>query len=129
MRGKGSKDHSRKWFYQAICFCSQRCFLLEVASFFEIAIAMAFEYFAQQKVDIAIIETGLGGRLDSTNIILPELSVITNIGLDHTQFLGDTLDKIAFEKSKAISDKCTEIAELKSKVTYLKGIRCYNFTC
>lgn len=72
------------------------------ASFFEIAIAMAFEYFAQQKVDIAIIETGLGGRLDSTNIILPELSVITNIGLDHTQFLGDTLDKIAFEKAGII---------------------------
>ncbi len=72
------------------------------SSFFEIAIAMAFEYFAQQKVDIAIIETGLGGRLDSTNIILPELSVITNIGLDHTQFLGDTLDKIAFEKAGII---------------------------
>lgn len=72
------------------------------ASFFEIAIAMAFEYFAQQKVDIAIIETGLGGRLDSTNIILPELSVITNIGLDHTQFLGDTLAKIAFEKAGII---------------------------
>ncbi|MDH1884131.1 bifunctional folylpolyglutamate synthase/dihydrofolate synthase [Empedobacter sp. GD03797] len=72
------------------------------ASFFEIAIAMAFEYFAQQNVDIAIIETGLGGRLDSTNIILPELSVITNIGLDHTQFLGDTLDKIAFEKAGII---------------------------
>ena len=72
------------------------------ASFFEIAIAMAFEYFAQQKVDIAIIETGLGGRLDSTNIILPDLSVITNIGLDHTQFLGDTLDKIAFEKAGII---------------------------
>lgn len=72
------------------------------ASFFEIAIAMAFEYFAQQKVDIAIIETGLGGRLDSTNIILPELSVITNIGLDHTHFLGDTLDKIAFEKAGII---------------------------
>ncbi|MGU9938607.1 bifunctional folylpolyglutamate synthase/dihydrofolate synthase [Empedobacter brevis] len=72
------------------------------ASFFEIAIAMAFEYFAQQKVDIAIIETGLGGRLDSTNIILPELSIITNIGLDHTQFLGDTLDKIALEKAGII---------------------------
>ncbi|WP_413532868.1 bifunctional folylpolyglutamate synthase/dihydrofolate synthase [Empedobacter brevis] len=72
------------------------------ASFFEIAIAMAFEYFAQQKVDVAIIETGLGGRLDSTNIISPELSIITNIGLDHTQFLGDTLDKIAFEKAGII---------------------------
>ena len=72
------------------------------ASFFEIAIAMSFEYFAQQKVDIAVIETGLGGRLDSTNIILPELSVITNIALEHTQFLGDTLEKIAFEKGGII---------------------------
>lgn len=72
------------------------------ASFFEIAIAMSFEYFAQQKVDIAVIETGLGGRLDSTNIIVPELSVITNIALEHTQFLGDTLAKIAFEKAGII---------------------------
>ncbi|MBW1619840.1 MULTISPECIES: bifunctional folylpolyglutamate synthase/dihydrofolate synthase [Empedobacter] len=72
------------------------------ASFFEIAIAMSFEYFAQQNVDIAVIETGLGGRLDSTNIILPELSVITNIALEHTQFLGDTLEKIAFEKGGII---------------------------
>ena len=72
------------------------------ASFFEIAIAMSFEYFAQQKVDIAVIETGLGGRLDSTNIIKPELAVITNIGLEHTQFLGDTLEKIAFEKGGII---------------------------
>ena len=72
------------------------------ASFFEIAIAMSFEYFAQQQVDIAVIETGLGGRLDSTNIIKPELAVITNIGLDHTQFLGDTLELIAFEKGGII---------------------------
>jgi len=61
------------------------------ASFFEITTAMAFWYFAQQKVDIAIIETGLGGRLDSTNVILPKLSVITNIGLDHQQMLGNSL--------------------------------------
>ncbi len=72
------------------------------ASFFEIAIAMSFEYFAQQKVDIAVIETGLGGRLDSTNIIFPELSIITNIALEHTQFLGDTLAQIAFEKGGII---------------------------
>ena len=72
------------------------------ASSFEIAIAMSFEYFAQQQVDIAVIETGLGGRLDSTNIILPELSVITNIALEHTQFLGDTLELIAFEKGGII---------------------------
>ena len=71
-------------------------------SFFEITVAMAFEYFAQQKVDIAVIETGLGGRLDSTNIITPELSIITNIGWDHMNLLGDTLEKIAFEKAGII---------------------------
>ena len=68
-------------------------------SFFEITVAMAFEYFAQQKIDIGIIETGLGGRLDSTNIVLPELSIITNIGMDHMNMLGDTLEKISFEKA------------------------------
>lgn len=71
-------------------------------SFFEMTVGMAFEYFSKQKVDIAIIEVGLGGRLDSTNIITPEVSVITNIGLDHTQFLGDTLEAIAFEKGGII---------------------------
>lgn len=71
-------------------------------SFFELTVAMAFEYFAVQKVDIAVIETGLGGRLDSTNIINPILSIITNIGFDHTQFLGNTLEAIAFEKAGII---------------------------
>ncbi|MDR3712484.1 MAG: bifunctional folylpolyglutamate synthase/dihydrofolate synthase [Puia sp.] len=71
-------------------------------SFFEVTVAMAFEYFATEQVDIAIIEVGLGGRLDSTNIIRPELSVITNIGYDHMSLLGDTLDKIAFEKAGII---------------------------
>jgi dihydrofolate synthase/folylpolyglutamate synthase len=71
-------------------------------SFFEITVAMAFEYFADQKVDIAIIEVGLGGRFDSTNIITPELSVITNIGWDHMDMLGNTLKKIAFEKAGII---------------------------
>lgn len=71
-------------------------------SFFEITVAMAFDYFAQQKVDIAIIETGLGGRLDSTNIITPELSIITNIGWDHMNILGDSLEKIAGEKAGII---------------------------
>lgn len=71
-------------------------------SFFELTVLMAFCYFKEQKVDYAIIETGLGGRLDSTNIIQPELSVITNIGLDHTQFLGSTLDLIAGEKAGII---------------------------
>ena len=65
-------------------------------SFFETTMALAFQYFAEAEVDIAVIEVGLGGRLDSTNIITPLLSVITNIGLDHTEFLGDTLPKIAF---------------------------------
>src|SRR5688572_1774358 len=71
-------------------------------SFFEITVAMAFDYFAQQKCDIAIIETGLGGRLDSTNIITPELSVITNIGWDHMNILGDSLEKISGEKAGII---------------------------
>jgi dihydrofolate synthase/folylpolyglutamate synthase len=71
-------------------------------SFFEMTVAMAFDYFRREKVDIAVIETGLGGRLDSTNIIEPVVSVITNIGLDHTNFLGNTLDKIAGEKAGII---------------------------
>ncbi|GGG55372.1 bifunctional folylpolyglutamate synthase/dihydrofolate synthase [Bizionia arctica] len=71
-------------------------------SFFEMTSGMAFDYFAKQKVDIAVIEVGLGGRLDSTNIITPEVSVITNIGFDHTQFLGNTLEAIAFEKGGII---------------------------
>ena len=71
-------------------------------SFFELTTAMAFKYFADEKVDVAVIEVGLGGRLDSTNIITPILSVITNIALDHTQFLGSTLAEIASEKAGII---------------------------
>ena len=71
-------------------------------SFFELTVGLAFDYFASSHVDIAVIEVGLGGRLDSTNIINPLLSVITNIGLDHTQFLGETLKEIAFEKGGII---------------------------
>lgn len=71
-------------------------------SFFELTMMMAFQYFADQKVDVAVIEVGLGGRLDSTNIITPDLCVITNISFDHTQFLGDTLEKIASEKAGII---------------------------
>jgi dihydrofolate synthase / folylpolyglutamate synthase len=71
-------------------------------SFFEVTVIMAFDYFAQQQVDIAIVEVGLGGRLDSTNIILPELSVITNISYDHMNLLGDTLPAIAVEKAGII---------------------------
>ena len=71
-------------------------------SFFEMSVGMAFDYFAQEQVDIAVVEVGLGGRLDSTNILNPEVSVITNIGLDHTQFLGTTLEVIAGEKAGII---------------------------
>jgi len=71
-------------------------------SFFEATVAMAFQYFANEKVDIAVIEVGLGGRLDSTNIISPELCLITNISFDHKNLLGDTLEKIAFEKAGII---------------------------
>ena len=71
-------------------------------SFFEMTVGMAFTYFAESEVDIAIIEVGLGGRLDSTNIIIPEVAVITNIGLDHTQFLGNTIELIAKEKGGVI---------------------------
>lgn len=74
-------------------------------SFFELTFAMAMDYFAAQDVDIAVVETGLGGRLDSTNVIVPELCVITNIGMDHTDVLGDTLAKIAFEKAGIIKNK------------------------
>lgn len=71
-------------------------------SFFEISVAMAFSYFKDMQTDYAVIETGLGGRLDSTNVIDPEISLITNIGFDHMNFLGDTLEKIAFEKAGII---------------------------
>jgi len=73
-------------------------------SFFEMTVALAFDYFAQKQIDIAVVEVGMGGRLDSTNIIQPELSVITNIGFDHTLFLGDTLEKIAKEKAGVIKE-------------------------
>lgn len=74
-------------------------------SFFEMTTGMAFSYFHEKKVDIAIIEVGMGGRLDSTNVIEPLLSIITNIGFDHKQFLGDTLGKIAYEKAGIIKHR------------------------
>lgn len=74
-------------------------------SFFEITVALAFEYFAQSKIDVAVIEVGMGGRLDSTNIITPLVSVITNISYDHMQFLGNTLPEIAGEKAGIIKPK------------------------
>lgn len=101
-------------------------FKREQLSFFEMTVGLAFSYFAEEAVDIAIIETGLGGRLDSTNIITPELSIITNIGLDHTKFLGDTLPEIAFEKAGIIKSgipvvigekqiECQAVFEKKAK--------------
>ena len=77
-------------------------------SFFEMTTAMAFDYFAQSDVEVAVIETGLGGRLDATNIVQPILSIITNIGLEHTEYLGDSLPKIAREKGGIIK-KCTPV--------------------
>ncbi|MDT0677203.1 bifunctional folylpolyglutamate synthase/dihydrofolate synthase [Autumnicola musiva] len=92
-------------------------------SFFEMTVGMAFDYFARQEVDIAVIEVGMGGRLDSTNIITPEVAIITNIGLDHTAFLGNTLAEIASEKAGIIKkdtpviigEKHTETAPVFTK--------------
>ena len=86
-------------------------------SFFEMTVAMAFNYFAKKRVDIAIIETGLGGRLDSTNILSPELSIITNIGLDHTNLLGNTIEKIALEKAGIIKKEIPVIIGRKQTET------------
>jgi dihydrofolate synthase/folylpolyglutamate synthase len=84
-------------------------------SFFEVTVAMAFAYFAQQQVDVAIIEVGLGGRLDSTNIITPLVSVITNISYDHKDLLGDTLPQIAFEKAGIIKTKIPVVVSQRQK--------------
>jgi dihydrofolate synthase/folylpolyglutamate synthase len=86
-------------------------------SFFELTVAMAFQYFAQEKVDIAVIETGLGGRLDSTNVIIPEVSVITNIGLDHMDLLGATLPQIAWEKAGIIKQEVPVVIGEKAPLT------------
>lgn len=87
-------------------------------SFFEMTVGMAFEYFANENVDIAVIEVGLGGRLDSTNIIRPVLSVITNIGLDHTNMLGNTLEEIAVEKAGIIKKNVPVVIGEYQKETY-----------
>ncbi len=100
-------------------------------SFFEMTVGMAFSYFSKKEVDIAIIEVGLGGRLDSTNIIRPEVSLITNIGFDHTDMLGDTLEKIAFEKAGIIKTKVPvviseyqeETAEVFKRVAKERGAK------
>ena len=89
---------------EIVAFVEKNRLLIETIqpSFFEISVALAFDYFEREKVDVAVIEVGLGGRLDSTNIITPDLSVITNISFDHTDLLGDTLVKIAAEKAGII---------------------------
>lgn len=87
-------------------------------SFFEWTVAMAFDYFASEKVDIAVIETGLGGRLDSTNVITPVVSVITNIGFDHMQFLGNTLPEIAAEKAGIIKPEVPVVLGEKQAETF-----------
>lgn len=92
-------------------------------SFFEMSVALAFEYFKYCKVDIAVIEVGMGGRLDSTNIITPKLSIITNIGYDHTQFLGKTLEKIAIEKAGIIKPHIPLVigeTQIETKDVFLK---------
>ncbi|MEM8509280.1 MAG: folylpolyglutamate synthase/dihydrofolate synthase family protein [Bacteroidota bacterium] len=86
-------------------------------SFFEMTVGMAFYYFAEQQVDIAIIEVGLGGRLDSTNIIRPEVCLITNIGYDHQEILGDTLQKIALEKAGIIKRNVPVVISERQKET------------
>ena len=86
-------------------------------SFFEITVGMAFDYFAEEKVDIAIIETGLGGRLDSTNVISPELSIITNIGYDHMALLGNTLEAIASEKAGIIKKETPVVIGVSDPAT------------
>ncbi|PKA83418.1 dihydrofolate synthase/folylpolyglutamate synthase [Ulvibacter sp. MAR_2010_11] len=98
-------------------------------SFFEMTVGLAFDYFRKEKVDIAVVEVGMGGRLDSTNIIIPEVSVITNIGLDHTQFLGNDLAKIASEKGGIIKQNIpvvigetqTETLHVFKKIAEEKG--------
>ena len=92
-------------------------------SFFELTVIMAFDYFAKQQVDVAVIEVGLGGRLDSTNIISPEVSVITNIGYDHVNLLGNTLGKIAIEKAGIIKSNVPVVigtSQLETKPVFLE---------
>ena len=92
-------------------------------SFFELTTAMAFKYFAEMKVDIAVIEVGLGGRLDCTNIISPILSIITNISFDHTQFLGNTLEQIAIEKAGIIKRETPVVIGEATKETHEVFVR------
>ena len=87
-------------------------------SFFEMTVAMAFDYFSRSEVDIAVVEVGMGGRLDSTNILTPVLSIITNISRDHVEFLGNTLEKIALEKAGIIKDRIPVLIGEERKESY-----------
>ena len=92
-------------------------------SFFEMTVGMAFWYFAESQVDIAIVEVGMGGRFDSTNVVIPEVSVITNIGFDHVQFLGETLPEIAGEKAGIIKNSVPVViskTQVETKPVFLK---------
>ncbi len=115
--------------HEVIEFVAQHKELIEAVqpSFFEITVVMAFEAFAKAEVDIAIIETGLGGRLDSTNVITPELSIITNISLDHTDMLGKTRPEIAFEKAgiikKGVPVIIGETDDETEKIFFETGLR------
>jgi dihydrofolate synthase/folylpolyglutamate synthase len=98
----------------------QSFFIENSLSFFEMTVGLAFDFFANEKVDIAIVEVGLGGRLDATNIITPEVSLITNIGLDHTSFLGTDLQSIAFEKAGIIKKNSPIIiSETQSTIAHV----------
>ncbi|MDX9791266.1 MAG: Mur ligase family protein, partial [Candidatus Kapabacteria bacterium] len=88
------------------------------ATFFEITTVMAFMYFAESNVDIAVIETGMGGRFDSTNIILPILSIITKIDFDHSEFLGDSLEQISYEKAGIIKQDVPCVISKNTRVVY-----------
>jgi len=95
-------------------------------SFFELTTAMAFDWFARAGVDVAVIETGMGGRLDSTNIVSPIVSVITNIGLDHTQFLGETLQEVAGEKAGIIKPQTPVVvgeSDIETKLVFIDTAR------
>ena len=99
--------------------------MLESITFFEFTTAMAFLYFADESVDIAVLEVGMGGRLDATNVVAPLLSIITNIALDHQQYLGDTISKIAFEKAGIIKKRNTLVtAATQPNVLHLFKERC-----
>ena len=110
-----SKDSVSKFMHQNFDFFeSNNC------SFFEMTVGLAFNYFSHKKVDVAIIEVGMGGRLDSTNIINPIVSIITNISLDHTKFLGSNISKIAKEKAGIIKiNTPVVIGETQSEIKHI----------